>query len=114
MGNRLQRDSNASKRVRCGNLEGACLLSNAFVVATSSFRAPLRLLNFAIARSVLGEGFFGTVYKAEWREIVVAVKRLKNVSSEPLPGFQRWIALQVRKGEFENFWKEVNLCSKLR
>lgn len=42
----------------------------------------------------LGEGYFGVVIKAKWREMEVCVKRLKN----------------VRKGEFQNFWSEVSIA----
>ena len=46
----------------------------------------------------IGEGFFGVVYKAVWRDIIVCVKRLKS----------------VRGGELANFQKELSLCTQLR
>ena len=47
---------------------------------------------------LLGEGYFGLVYKAKWREMEVCVKYLKN----------------VRDGAVVNYWKEVSILSKLR
>lgn len=50
------------------------------------------------ADSLVGEGFFGVVYKARWRGLTVCAKRLKN----------------VRGGELVNFHAEVNLMVQLR
>lgn len=49
-------------------------------------------------RGLVGEGYFGVVYQARWREMTVCAKKLKN----------------VRGGELSNFTAEVQLCTQLR
>jgi serine/threonine protein kinase len=51
-----------------------------------------------ISGNPIGEGYFGQVFKARWRELTVCAKKLKN----------------VRAGEASNFAKEVQVCSTIR